>query len=65
MLAQTAFSFAQASPSQMIAFFGGRGGYHRLLRLGRLPRERSKGGGFFRTGEWDGSGRPIRHDLLS
>ena len=50
MLAQTAFSLAQASPSQMIAFFGGAVVYHRLLRLGRVPRKRIRVAGFSAPG---------------
>ena len=39
MLKHTVFSLATASPSQMIAFFGGAVIHIALLRLGRLSRE--------------------------
>ena len=51
MLAHTAFSFAQASPSQLSRLFRRRGGYHRILRLGRFPRETLVVAGFSATGE--------------
>ena len=51
MLAQTAFSIAQASPSQMIAYFGGAVVTYRVLRLDRLARETVKVAGFSATGE--------------
>ena len=51
MLAHTAFSIAQASPSQMIAYFGGRGGYIRVLRLDRFARETVEVADFSATDE--------------
>ena len=51
MLAHTAFSFAQASPSQLVAFFGGAVVTIAILRLGRFPRETLVVADFSATGE--------------